>query len=216
MREDAWLAARLGTPCFTVESDDAPPSLAGEGFWQAKVDCSDVARVGALEEAGFRVVDVNVTLRREAAEPPAAQAGIVVADAQGEDREAVLEIAEHHYDVSRFHLDPHVADDRARLVKRDWAAAVLDGERGERMLVARREGAVAGFLATLAGPVIDLVAVRTELRGAGIGRALVAALGNGAIEVGTQGWNTAAIRFYEHLGFRTVSTRYVLHGHGGR
>jgi ribosomal protein S18 acetylase RimI-like enzyme len=65
------------------------------------------------------------------------------------------------------------------------------------------------------GPVIDLIAVARSQRSHGAGRALVAALaGDGApIDVGTQGWNTGALRFYERLGFLVRDTRFVLHGH---
>jgi ribosomal protein S18 acetylase RimI-like enzyme len=212
VREDAWLGQRLGRPTFMFEDDDDPSAPIGPGFYQAKVDCADVARVRDLENAGFRVVDVNVTLRREAA--PLAHAGDVqVADAAPAQREAVLAIAADHFEVSRFHMDPAIPAATARAIKRDWAASVLDGLRGERMLVAEVSGAVAGFLALLAGPVIDLIAVRTDVRRAGAGRALVAACADETLTVGTQIANTGALRFYERLGFLTVASRYVLHLH---
>ena len=218
MREDAWLAARLGTPCFTLEPADGPPAPA-PGFFQAKVDCGDVARVAALEAAGFRVVDVNVTLRRDDGPLPVAGEWDVGQAREG-DRDGVLEIAERDYEVSRFHLDPAIPDASARAIKRDWAAAALDGERGDGMLVARRDGEVAGFLAiagTEAAKVVDLIAVARSHRSGGAGTALVAALVNesGApVEAGTQASNTRAIAFYEALGFRTAASRYVLHRHG--
>jgi ribosomal protein S18 acetylase RimI-like enzyme len=212
VREDAWLGARLGRPAFTVEDEDAPEAAQRPGFYQAKVDCDDVERVGALEGAGFRVIDVNVTLRREAG-PLAAAPAVRVAGARVEQRDAVLEIATGHFGVSRFHLDPAIEEATARALKRDWAAAVLDGRRGEGMLVAEVAGAVVGFMALLAGPVIDLIAVRADARRAGAGRALVAAIADRTVTVGTQIANIGALRFYERLGFSAISTRYVLHLH---
>jgi hypothetical protein len=53
---DDWLAERLGRAAHTLEDGDDPARLA-PGFYQAKVGCDDVARVHALEDAGFRVVD---------------------------------------------------------------------------------------------------------------------------------------------------------------
>jgi ribosomal protein S18 acetylase RimI-like enzyme len=211
VRPDAWLAERLGRPAFTLGEGDDPGALPGPGFYQAKVPGADVARVHALEAAGFRVVDVNVTLRR-APGPLTAPDGVSVADARPGQRAAVLEIATRHFGVSRFHMDPAIPDAVASAIKRDWAAAVLDGERGDRMLVAEAGGAVAGFLA-LAADVIDLIAVRTPGRSAGAGRALVAAVADRELTVGTQIANTGALRFYERLGFTTVDTRYVLHLH---
>jgi ribosomal protein S18 acetylase RimI-like enzyme len=212
VREDAWLGQRLGRPTFTIEDDDDPSMATGPGFFQARVDCADVARVRDLEHAGFRVVDVNVTLRREA-EPLTNDGDVRVADAAPAQREAVLAIAADHFEVSRFHMDPAISDATASAIKRDWAASVLDGRRGERMLVAEVSGAVAGFLALLAGPVIDLIAVRTDVRRSGAGRALVAACADQTLTVGTQIANTGALRFYERLGFLTVASRYVLHLH---
>ena len=218
MREDAWLAARLGRPCFTVEDGDAPPPGAGPAFHQARVPSADLARVHALEDAGFRVVDVNLTLRRDPGRVDA-PAGVAVREARPGDREAILSIAERDLDVSRFHMDPAIADDAARRIKRDWAAAVLDGERGEGMLAAEAAGRVVGFLAVLAraeSRAIDLVAVARDARLAGAGRALVASLlgtSDRVVEVGTQAANAVALRFYERLGFTVCDSHYVLHRH---
>jgi ribosomal protein S18 acetylase RimI-like enzyme len=143
-----------------------------------------------------------------------------VREAVEADREAVLEIAGRHYDVSRFHRDEAIPAQMANAIKRDWAAAYLDGRRGERMLVVGRTDRTVGFLAVLAPSpevrVIDLVAVHPEARGGGAGRALVEALlsgSDGRVDVGTQIANTGALRFYERLGFRVSDTRYVLHLH---
>lgn len=218
MRTDDWLAERLGRPCFIVEEGDDPASLTGAGFHQAKVPCRDVPRVRALEQAGFGVVDVNVTLRRSGGEVEA-PAAVDVHDAREEDREAILGVAEHDYDVSRFHMDPAVGRAVAGRIKRDWAEAALDGRRGTGVLAAAIGGRTVGFLAVAARGdvrIIDLVAVAAGARGAGAGRALVARLvasTAGAVEVGTQVANVAALRFYERLGFTAVDSRYVLHRH---
>ena len=221
MHEDAWLAQRLGRPVLTFEPADEPAAVAAAArergaFAQAKVPCGEVATAGGLQDAGFRVVDVKVTLSRAAG--GAAPDG--VSEAEEADREAVLDIAGAHYDVSRFHRDPEIPTAVASTIKRDWAAALLDGERGERLLVARRGGRAIGFLGIVrAAPdvrVIDLVAVHSDARGSGAGRALVEATlasGEGRVDVGTQIANDGALRFYERLGFVVTDTRFVLHLH---
>jgi ribosomal protein S18 acetylase RimI-like enzyme len=219
VREDAWLARRLGRPAFVLDPGDDPVALP-DGFLQAKVPAGDVARVGLLEAAGFRVVDVNLTLRREPA-PLAAGALLPVVAARPAHRDAVLRIAALDQRSSRFHLDPAIPDDVAAAIKRDWAAAVMDGERGAGMLVALDGDDVAGYLAAGTrgdAAVIDLIAVRSGRRSAGAGSALVAALARGGarpVEVGTQAANVGALRFYERLGFRAIDSRYVLHLHRG-
>jgi len=221
--EDAWLAERLGRPVLTFEAGDDPAQVAraaaarAPAFAQAKIATAEVATAAALQDAGFRVVDVNVKLSRRAGGCDAPEA---VGSATEADREAVLDIAERHYDVSRFHRDAAIPTAVANAIKRDWAAAYLDGRRGERLLVVRRDRRTVGFLAVLAPSaglrVIDLVAVHPDARGSGAGRALVGALlasGDGRVDVGTQIANTGALRFYERLGFLVGETRYVLHLH---
>jgi ribosomal protein S18 acetylase RimI-like enzyme len=222
VRDDAWLAERLGRPVLTFEPGDDPAALASAAaergaFAQAKVPCDDVATAGALQDAGFRVVDANVTLSRPSGGVPAPAD---VDEATDADRDAVLDIATNDFDVSRFHRDPGIADADARRIKRDWAAAYFHGSRGDRMLVARRDGRPVGFLGVLAPSlgvaVIDIVAVRTDARGSGAGTALVEALlasSDGRVDVGTQIANTDALRFYERLGFVVRDTQYVLHLH---
>lgn len=217
MREDPWLAERMGRPAITVDGDD-DPEIAVAGFLQTRVPASDVPRVSALERAGWSVVDVTVTLSREPGFEPPDDDWTIRAPA-ADDRDALLAIAHDDYDVSRFHLDPLVPDAVARRIKRDWLAACLDGERGDGVLVADGADGPAGFLATLTSAtarVIDLVAVSSVNRGSGVGRALVTHLlaeSSTTVEVGTQIANVGALRFYESLGFRSRDTRYVLHCH---
>lgn len=223
MIEDPWLAERLGRPVLTFEAGDDPDQVAAEvarrapAFAQAKVDCADVESAVALQAAGFRVVDVNITLSRPAAP---GQAPGDVHEAGEPDRAAVLEIAANHYDVSRFHRDPAIPAELARRIKRDWAEALLDGSRGERLLVVRRADRAVGFLGVLAPSpelnIIDLIAVHSAERRSGAGRALVEALlasSGGRVAVGTQVANTGSLRFYERLGFEVEDTRFVLHLH---
>jgi ribosomal protein S18 acetylase RimI-like enzyme len=215
--EDAWLGERLGRPAFTLEEGDRSLD-AGPGFYQAKVDCADVQRVGDLERAGMRVVDVNVTLRRPASPGPDAPGE--VRDGAEADRDAVLGIAERDYTVSRFHLDPEIPDARARDIKRSWVDGFFSGARGDRLLVAPAEGRVAGFHLILDGDdarTVDLIAVEDGARGRGLGTALLAALfamrPERDVLVGTQVSNRASLRLYQRLGFQVADTRYVLHGH---
>lgn len=217
MRKDDWLAERLGCPAFTVESSDTELGV-GPGFYQAKVDCARLDRVRTLEGMGMRIVDVNVTLRRHAA--PETLPGLSVRDGTSADRAAVIAIAERDYTVSRFHLDPVVPDGLATGIKRGWAESFFAGTRGDRLTVVESNGSVAGFLLSLDGTearTIDLIAVASDARRAGVGSALVADLlamdPPRDVLVGTQISNVGSLRLYGRLGFIVDRTRYVLHGH---
>lgn len=221
MREDAWLGRRLRCAAWTVEEADTIDAVmaCGAGFFQVKVGADDVARVGSLEAAGFRTIDVNVTFRRDA-NVPAPASGLPTRDAMAADRAAVSSIAQRDFSVSRFHLDPQIPDEVARTIKRDWADNFFAGARGDRMLVVERAGDVIGFelvLDTDEGSVIDLIAVAAAERGQGAGTALVSGLIASRPErpvlVGTQVSNIGAMRFYERLGFIAARAQFVLHRH---
>jgi ribosomal protein S18 acetylase RimI-like enzyme len=230
--EDGWLSERFGHPVFTLRGDLDAAALrshvegAGTASYQAKVPSADVAQLHALCAAGFQVVCVSVALRRDddvAPILPAADEPLVrTLDVE---RDGVLpELAARAFRTSRFHLDPDVPDELAARIKHDWAAAYLEGTRGEGALVVEIDGATAGFLGVVAGEgirVIDLIAVSPDAQGRGAGRALVRrfcedAHGRSeAVAVGTQTANERAIRFYERLGFETARTAYDLHLHAG-
>jgi ribosomal protein S18 acetylase RimI-like enzyme len=235
--EDPWLADRLGQPAFTVECGDGVPATdqlaahAAENapaFYQSRVPAESPEAAAALTAAGFAVVNVTVTLGRKPAPPPDAPGGFEVRPASAEADGGVLDIAERGFTKTRFHLDPLIPAEVANRIKRDWAENSLTGGRGDGMIVAVRDGVPVGFIATLAAEtdagrsrVIDLIAVDEQARGAGAGRALVASLLASAddefddVRVGTQAANSAATRFYERLGFTTLSSAYDLHLHAG-
>ena len=104
----------------------------------------------------------------------------------------------------------------------------LRGDRGEKLLVARVDGEVAGFLAVIAGShegrpagTVDLMGVDVERQGSGVGRALLRRfiLDSGEryefLLAGTQAANLPAVRLYEGEGFGLVSSTYDLHMHVG-
>lgn len=221
MREDPWLGERLGCRAWTVDDEDAVEAVLarGPGFYQAKVGADRVARVGSLEDAGFRTIDVNVSLRRDPGGLLPERAA-TVREAHDRDRDVVAGIAEREHTVSRFHLDPRIPDGVARAIKHDWVENYFRGARGDRLLVVERTGQVLGFLLVLDradAAVIDLITVAASARGRGAGRALVSALVEAIpdrpVLTGTQIANVDALRFYERLGFTVLRTQFVLHRH---
>lgn len=236
---DAWLAAIFGRPVLRV--DVAPGSARAvadavradartqrAAFYYARVDTADIAAVQALTAAGFGVVDVNVTLDRPPGPAPGPVPGIDVGDVRPEDHADVLDIAGSAFRYSRFHFDPQIPVAIANRVKRDWIANYIAGRRGERLLVATRDGRAVGFLAVLVAEaqgkvarIIDLIATASEAQGLGVGTALVAAFvrvaapGTDVLRVGTQVANASAIRLYTRLGFQQARSQYVMHAHVG-
>src|SRR5688572_4478693 len=127
---DAWLSGVFGYDVIRViaEKDELVDpktifprdSLPQRAFYYTKVPVTAVEQVGGLTNAGFRVIDVNVTFERQPAQRVNSNTSILVRDVQPGDTKAVLEIAGTAFTYSRFHLDPFVSRELADKVKREW------------------------------------------------------------------------------------------------
>lgn len=228
-RRDAWLSNIFGQDVYHVRlacgEGGEEPMVVPPGFAYAKVPVSEVALASRLAQAGFRVVDAALTFERQPSPslPVTHTATAIDVGSEGPP-EALLRMAETAFSYSRFHLDPEVPNRIADAVKRAWVQSYHDGKRGERLLVARREGQPVGFLADLALTegearvrVIDLLGVDRALRRCGVGRSLVNHFIRTAaadrLRVGTQAANVPSVRLYEEAGFRLAGAQYVFHGH---
>jgi dTDP-4-amino-4,6-dideoxy-D-galactose acyltransferase len=255
LERDTWLSEILGYDAFHVSLQERgtwnaerglkdslmllnsairnrQSAIDGRALYYVKVPTQQINTVRCLSEHGFYVVDVNVTLSRTlhptpyTLHPP--YKGVIVQDIESAHYDAVLGIAGSCFKYSRFHLDPAIPDRFAHAVKRAWVQSYIEGNRGERLLVALLDGQPAGFLAVLQTMVrgepcrvIDLIGVHHRCQGQGVGKALVTFLiedSGGcypAIRVGTQAANIPSLRLYESLGFHMQETTYVLHAHVG-
>lgn len=221
--DDAWLSALLERPALRLaprEGADAtlPP---GAFFATAKFAAEAVGDASRLVDIGFRVVDTALTFAAKAGAIPADH-GVELRMAAPDDRAAVAAIACDGFRFSRFHLDPHIPTSLAGRIKGAWATNFFAGKRGDAMVVAIDEGAVAGFLQLLRLAsdrlVIDLIAVKARSRGRGVARAMIGraarTMGVAELVVGTQAANVPSVRLYEGLGFRLTGANVVLHHHG--
>lgn len=238
LREDAWLAGLFGHPVFRVEPGaGGGPASDGRGpaFYYTKVNTDRVDLVRALGEAGFYVVDVNVTFGIETCSLAAGAAARTsdVHEVSADERDAVLDIAGSCFRFSRFHLDPAVPIVLADRIKREWIRSYVQGRRGCGLFTTLRDSKPAGFLAVLASEsggrrvrTIDLIGVAPVFQRRGVGRELVEYFIDhyrgecDLLTVGTQAANLPSLRLYETAGFSVIGTQYVLHrrlpGPGGR
>lgn len=226
---DDWLAGIFGYPALRVGNDPDGQPLATLGtsprfFAYAKLDVSQVKPLSRLTDAGFRIVDTALSFDGTLSGSPGKQ----VRFARPEDRAQVSRIAGSTFRYSRFHLDPLVPRGVADTIKSSWAANYFEGKRGDGMVVAERDGKIAGFLQLLWAAqdrlVIDLIGVDPARQGQGLGREMILhaarhGIGDGripaTISVGTQAANIPSVRLYESLGLRLRSAQYVAHRHGG-
>lgn len=192
-------------------------------FVFSKVSPVEVESIALLESAGFNLVDTNVTFSKSLGDSfqQASTGEVVVEGAVQEDCEAVCKVAYDSFIYSRFHLDPHIANEVANVVKREWVRNYFKGKRGEHMVVARVKGEIAGFVQILERDrvfIIDLIAVGASFRGMGIARSMIAHCLNrykdfSMARVGTQIANTASMNLYLKCGYKLESAKYIFHYH---
>jgi len=230
---DPWLAGYLGGEAYRLASPadglpgDRHPLHTCQArpvpvFIYAKIPTTWITAIEACETEGFRLVDTNLTLEKtvEVGALPA-RSPIGIRPARPDDRAAVVELARHGFEYSRFHLDPHIPRPTADAVKAGWVDSFFAGKRGEAMLVAVAGNQPVGFLQLLYPDaetiVIDLIAVAPTYRGQGVAGAMIGvaqkAPGRTRVKVGTQAANISSLRLYEKLGFRLIDSSYVLHFH---
>ena len=181
--------------------------------------CAGLGRVSA---AGWRFVDVRVTLersldpRRMARSTPTAR----VTPRPVTCRRCAASLVSHA--DSRFYQDGRFSRAACDRLFEEWIAKSVAGELADAVLVSGSPGAPLGYLTLRAGDEaeasIGLFAVTPAARGRGLGSGLLAAglewaraQGCSAISVVTQGSNVGAQRVYQRAGFTTRDAAYWYH-----
>jgi hypothetical protein len=125
----------MGTTCWKVldvRADDPAPTISRElrdrsadapCFFFAKIPTRDVGALANATQAGFSVVDVNVTFdwlatANSIVRQDAPGNGLSFGVAEREDAPGIEEIAAHCFTYSRFHLDPKIQVSVANLISR--------------------------------------------------------------------------------------------------
>ncbi len=169
-----------------------------------------------VEDGGYRLMDVRVTmsmelLRARAAQPNAWRS-FAIRPSDDSDLECMQLIAESSYHDSRFFADPRLTDDRCSALYRQWIANDVRSARGTTF-VAELKDQLAGYISCKVPfdgqrGSISLLAVKGEFQRQGIGSGLVhralewfSGEGTDLVEVVTQARNIGAQRLYGTHGF---------------
>lgn len=190
-----------------------------------EADLSDFQSLATASSAGFLLADVRIVLERSMAAPIRQERvprldQVIVRPARPDELCTVEEIARGMGEVSRFAFDPHFPRGASGEMYAIWARKVYQSANGI-VLVGLLENRVVGFVACERYRDIGriaLVGVCPSLQGRGIGAPIVwAALnwfhkqGCAVVQVVTQGRSIGAQRFYQKVGFRTVSVSLIYH-----
>jgi ribosomal protein S18 acetylase RimI-like enzyme len=175
----------------------------------------DSAQARRAEERGYRLMDVRVEL-----DAPAAAADAAVRSARDDDVERLRSIARTNHGDTRFYADPRFPRDGCDELYDVWIRRSCEGW-ADAVLVAEADAVPAGYVSVHRREghgSIGLIGVAPDVRGRGLGEALVrgaldwcARDGLAECRVVTQGRNVAAQRVFQRCGFRTRSVDLWFH-----
>lgn len=140
---------------------------------------------------------------------------------QGEPEPVLYELAQLAGSLSRFRLDPLFPPELFQMLYAKWIERSTRHEIASAVIVAKAEGHPIAFVSVgtrTETASIGLAAVSAHWRGRGIARALMSAAetvarasGRQALEVVTQGANTAARKLYERSGYTLEYSEWMYH-----
>ena len=197
----------------------------------ARADVADVDAIGSLEAHGFRLMDALVTYifhpRRDLG-APVKEMGLL-RDFRPEDTPQILDITREAFRGfrGRFHLDPHLPNDRCDEFYVEWARKACAHQLADVVMVTESgSGDIHGWLSYRQIEPVSTVG-GTPVCGAGLGACrrqhpgAYAGLIRGSIEIvhkrggvsecQTQLYNFPTIRVYEAVGMQYVQADYTFH-----
>lgn len=182
-------------------------------------DSSDAPSAHVAEDAGFRLMDLRVELRRPAA---GEETTGELRPASPADLDSLRAIARASHGVTRFYADPNFPDDRCDDLYDTWITRSLEGW-ADGVLVAEADERPVGYVSCHLDPAagagsIGLIAVDEVARGVGVGLTLSRGAvawcrqrGAQEMSVVTQGRNAEALRTFQRTGFLVDSIGLWFH-----
>jgi dTDP-4-amino-4,6-dideoxy-D-galactose acyltransferase len=178
----------------------------------------------SAEEAGYQLVDIRMTFERETDTPTEGRQSGSIRHARQDDLMALKRVARTEFHDTRFYFDPNIPVDRADALYERWVERAIENAPTEQVLVSTDDqDQVTGFITIKNDHVtkesyIGLLAIKSTVRGQGLGRKLVQAgleemahSGANVVTVVTQARNIAAQRLYQRMGFLTKSVQLYYH-----
>ena len=185
-------------------------------------DSSHPETVMLAENAGFRLVDIRVTLERKNDMLPSSNpsSGLIRPYREG-DLPSLRNIARLSHRDSRFYYDNNFPQSRCDALYETWIDKSAHGF-ADIVLVAVVRGEAVGYISCQVPPTgepqIGLFAVAEHARGSGLGTYLIVEAlrwfgqrGPARVTVVTQGRNVQGQRLYQRCGFVTRSVQLCYH-----
>ena len=181
-------------------------------------DSLDGDTTRAVEDAGFHLADIRITLERTPTKPVSGSQRIRLASET--DIPQLATMAAGHHTMSRFYSDPGFPRERCGALYASWIEKSCRGD-AQAVFVAEENQRVAGYITCHHDDStgrIGLTGVADWAQQRGVGTQLVSAALDyfhskevDRVTVVTQGRNIPALRLYEGCGFRAQSVELWYH-----
>ncbi|MGN7391180.1 GNAT family N-acetyltransferase [Bacillus safensis] len=192
-------------------------------FFFLRLEASDLVKNRIVQRLSH-VYYVGGLTRLEAPpvhmELPSAGEDVVISLPDEKDYDEAVSLAHQAFGKSRYALDPFLDQNVVQHFFQEWMRNNLLG-RADINLAAKVNDEVIGLIQGVTKGdelVLDLLSIRPDAQGKGIGKKLVMAIikasyesGHRFMSAGTQMHNTTAIQLYEKLGFRTKNAFLYYH-----
>jgi len=213
LHKDEWLSTYFLGGAYRVEKPYGN-LVFPSGFFYTKVLTENIQAVGELINDGFKLVEILVIFKQQVNISCIEDKILNIGWAQSEDRENVIEIARNAFGYSRFSRDDRISPEIASAIKADWVANFFNGKRGTKMIVARQDNKVVGFI-LLINNIIDLIAVDSRASRQGIATKMISFANKevGLLTAGTQIINQPSMAMYQKLNFCVTHSQLTLHKH---
>lgn len=178
--------------------------------------------IHAIEQSGFRLVDVYVNLVAETTAFGKMEGEVDphIRKASMEDLSSLKKLGSTVFYANRLYNDPFILKEKADAFYAQWVENSVLGKVADLVLVWEEDGEVIGFVTLQRKEHIPLIGVSEKKRGQGIAKKLIqGALSHflhwkvPKVEIETQLTNVPALRAYLACGFKIVDSHATFSWH---
>jgi len=198
-----------------------------------RIPLQDTKTIYAIEQENANLADVLITLMLRTSDYTKSNLRYakfknryIIETANKDDIHELMMLAANIFEFDHFHNDPRLPREKSDSLFSEWIKNSIIGKLADVVFVARVQEKIAGFITCKIKyinskyfyGVIDLIGVSEKYRQRGLGlnlmkKAIYWFIDNNVpcVFIGTQASNIPALRLYEKLGFRIVSTEGTYH-----
>lgn len=226
LQEDSWLSSTIGVKSSKIHVQSIeqyinclPQIVSDKPFFHTIKATSGKGFGKSSSLTGLLYIQKMVQYSWQGSRPSKKKLEILIRNFGIEDKSSILDITKGAFHLSRFHTDPRFSSELAEKIKREWVLNNITVRPNIRTLVAIADREVSGYCCLVNSSntvTIDLIATKPDLRGNGIGSALIRASQHFAFSVnkqllvGTQESNPAN-SLYQKCGFNRLTNQLIWH-----